>query len=292
MTIGRTNSGSGGGGISSNAALLVVYAPLGSIVTATKDGVTKTSRSGIALSDRPTVEIHLFSIGSSQFGTWAVTATRETDTNTTTISISAVERYELYIGYHVPLQTYQEVEYLQSSGATQLINTNFTAPDSIEIQFQYGQLYSGQNMRSIAGCRTSNAANKFSITHWNGNFSIAPPNSNGYSTPVDTNKHIVQNGAYFNNHTFFDGNDVKSYSAVTPPNLTLYLFQEHQDGYTNTGNSNCKIYYVKLWKNGTLGREMYPCYRLSDSVAGMYDKANDVFYTNSGSGTFVVGEDV
>ena len=34
---------------------------------------------------------------------------------------------------------------------------------------------------------------------------------------------------------------------------------------------------------------MYPCIRKSDGAPGMYDIVNDVFYTNSGTGTFTTG---
>jgi hypothetical protein len=38
--------------------------------------------------------------------------------------------------------------------------------------------------------------------------------------------------------------------------------------------------------------DFVPCYRIADSVIGMYDVVNDVFYTNNGSGTFSKGSDV
>ena len=44
--------------------------------------------------------------------------------------------------------------------------------------------------------------------------------------------------------------------------------------------------------NDVLVREFIPCYRKADSVAGLYDLANNTFYTNAGSGVFVVGPDV
>lgn len=38
--------------------------------------------------------------------------------------------------------------------------------------------------------------------------------------------------------------------------------------------------------------EFIPCYRKVDLVAGMYDRVNGVFYTNAGTGSFIVGPDV
>ena len=56
--------------------------------------------------------------------------------------------------------------------------------------------------------------------------------------------------------------------------------------------SKVRMYSAKAWFNGALIRELYPCYRKSDNVIGMYDIVNDVFYTNSGSGTFTKGGNV
>jgi hypothetical protein len=36
----------------------------------------------------------------------------------------------------------------------------------------------------------------------------------------------------------------------------------------------------KIWENNVLVRDFIPVYRKSDSVVGMYDSVNDVFYTN------------
>ena len=36
-------------------------------------------------------------------------------------------------------------------------------------------------------------------------------------------------------------------------------------------------------------RDLIPCYRKVDNVAGMYDLVNDVFYTNEGTGEFIIG---
>ena len=47
-----------------------------------------------------------------------------------------------------------------------------------------------------------------------------------------------------------------------------------------------KIYHFKCTENGVAVRDMYPAMRNLDGVLGMYDIANDVFYTNAGTGTF------
>lgn len=303
MTIGRTNSGSGGGGISSNAALLVVYAPLGSIVTATKDGITKTSKKDIALSDRPMVGLHLISIGSSQFGTWTVTATRDGDTNSKAVTVNAVRRYEIYIGYHVPLETYQEVEYLQASG-TQYLNNVYSMPSgwfSGETHFEidampisgtgvfFGNWYNSgnnyynsywlgcdQNNKMVVTCGyTGNSADNLIFDYTNNTRYLIEIDGN------DTNLSMKVNGVERKTRT------ISTYSTYPIP-----VFAQRNANSTLEKKMNGRVYGIRISKNGTDTLNLYPCYRLSDSVAGMYDKANDVFYTNAGTGTFTVGADV
>ena len=47
-----------------------------------------------------------------------------------------------------------------------------------------------------------------------------------------------------------------------------------------------QFHYVKIYDNWTLVRNFYACYRKSDNVIGLYDKVNDVFYTNQWSWSF------
>ena len=49
-----------------------------------------------------------------------------------------------------------------------------------------------------------------------------------------------------------------------------------------------KIYYGRLYDNGTLMRNLIPA-KNSSGVLGMYDLVENKFYTNAGTGTFVAG---
>ena len=57
-------------------------------------------------------------------------------------------------------------------------------------------------------------------------------------------------------------------------------------------NYLCKarLYSYKMYKNSILERNMVPCVRISDDVAGLYDTVYGVFYENNGSGEFIKGE--
>jgi hypothetical protein len=64
-------------------------------------------------------------------------------------------------------------------------------------------------------------------------------------------------------------------------------------GGTNTPARYCnaKLYYFKLFVNGTLVRDLVP-YKNSSKVVGMYDLVNKVFYTSPNGNAFVAGPEV
>lgn len=287
---GRTNSGAGGGGgISPKNALLVVYTPLGSSVIATNGTATKTSNTGITLSDRPTVEIHLFSISSSQYGTWTVTATRDTDSNVTTVIIDAPNEYDLSIGYHVPINLYQEVEYLYfPSGA--YINTGVSAnaeTDGIFAEEKVSET-SYLNDRHYFGADQSYGST-YHLTSYNNRYYWGGDNTekNGGSWTVGE-KVLEHNDKSRNYGVYVNGTRIGDGKAFQPDQS---IFIGRRGSAINFAGN---VYYFHLKGNtsGNYLRKMFPCYRLSDSVAGMYDNINGVFYTNAGSGTFIVGADV
>ena len=54
-----------------------------------------------------------------------------------------------------------------------------------------------------------------------------------------------------------------------------------------------QLEYLKIYDTkDKLIRNLIPCYRKLDGIIGMYDLVSDVFYTNSGNGTFVKGNDI
>jgi hypothetical protein len=75
------------------------------------------------------------------------------------------------------------------------------------------------------------------------------------------------------------------------PGVDLFMFGRNQNGTFNKG-VKLKLHYFRIYQNDTLIYDFVPCYRRSDSVAGMYNVVTDTFYTNAGSGTFIVGGDV
>lgn len=54
--------------------------------------------------------------------------------------------------------------------------------------------------------------------------------------------------------------------------------------------AQAKLYYLKMWKDGTLVRDFVPAVNRTSASAGMYDMVNRKFHPNLGSGEFLKGE--
>lgn len=76
----------------------------------------------------------------------------------------------------------------------------------------------------------------------------------------------------------------------------LYLFAQNYNGsvrFNSTAGQARQVGRFSYYdKNNNLFCDLYPCYRKSDGVIGMYDKVRSLFLTNVGTGSFTKGADV
>ena len=87
-----------------------------------------------------------------------------------------------------------------------------------------------------------------------------------------------------NGEIIYTGTNTSSINS----NLNMYLFAVNVRGTANCFNK-IRLYYCKIYYNGTLVRDFVP-YRNSSGAVGMYDLVNNVFYANVGTGTFTAIE--
>jgi hypothetical protein len=84
-----------------------------------------------------------------------------------------------------------------------------------------------------------------------------------------------------------------SIHKIIETTLEIPLFTRNPNGGNLTLEVfNGKIYCCKFYKDYKIIRDFVPCYRTTDRVAGMYDLVSGVFYTNAGTGEFIVGAEV
>ena len=193
--------------------------------------------------------------------------------------------------------TYQEVEYIESSG-TQYINTGYKPTT--------------ENMVVECKFKLPNAINSLSLFGSNASsypYFLTPYHSDGYGDKVfkhwvGTNggliaialneinnvKYTINNGTLTCN---YNGSQTSgSYPGSIQSGYNIYIFGKNNAGSSAERSNGYTLYSFKLYDNNTLVRDFVPCYRKSDNVIGLFDLVNKVFYTNAGSGTFTKGNDV
>lgn len=285
----------GGGGLSASDAVLIVRAPAGATVTATKSGTTITGI-GYVMDGRSTVADYVLPIPQATFdaNAWTITATKGTDSWTGTITINAALVYYVDAVIHVPLSLYQEVEYLQTTGTQYIALTDDVLASGYAATLKYkATTFATQNPALHHGTTNSNArrgnigTSASGYAGWYNNSeqaALIPKTDDGIVTGTVSN---IGTGVKVDLAT---ESNTATYTWSFTPNLTGGSFI-CRNGYSTYQYGKYYIYFYGFDNGLTPVRRMYPCYRLSDNVAGMYDKLTDTFFTNSGSGTFTVGPD-
>lgn len=180
---------------------------------------------------------------------------------------------------------YQQVEYIQSSGA-QIINvdSNFLVdtPISLECSDASGSALIGYSAGQ--GCWFGNS---------NGNYNVG----GSLSLDISSATHVTASLEYrigasdkINLYGEVNGTSKTAAATITQAGLVrgLTLFGAQSNSTTTYYYASAKVYRVTI---GSV-HDLVPCYRKADSVIGMYDIITDTFFTNSGSGAFTKGADV
>ena len=174
---------------------------------------------------------------------------------------------------------YQQIEYLQSSG-TQYINTNYIC--SVNPLIKTRMKIDSQSDRDIFGF-INNVYPSFIVdcgsTRWYNRFGLT-----GYSVVIYEHGFTAHDWEF--GQTFkADGDIIQTYSTDIDWSLNkqhMYLFS----GRNISGGMT--IYDCKLYDGGSLVRNFIPCIRKSDNKPGMYDTVSKTFYTNAGTGEFII----
>lgn len=181
---------------------------------------------------------------------------------------------------------YTQVKYLESTG-TQYINTGLKASNNAGIDIEYSQL--APNSAGIFGCRGGSG------TFWLSQQSAGNLYAfefSGNSGRITFNDGVAYNTGYHNiivrqNKIIYDGVQKATYINSANSSLDIYLFRTNENGSPYSGACSGRLKYCKLYNGTTLMRDLVPCIRNSDNKPGMYDKVNNVFYTNQGTGEFI-----
>lgn len=293
MTIGRTNSGSGGI-LSANAAVLQVSALVGSTVTISSGGSAKTqdaSKAHILVEDG-TRAIYIFSVPASMFGTCTVTVTRGNYTQTRTILISSPELYSMTVTVNIA-DEYQEVEYIRGTGAA-YAKLDFTTPEKCGFELDallnnrtdYQNLFGG----SVYGQGSQLQYFEVHDRHY------VPKDGTSVTYPsVFTVRHkyyYKYNGSSYN---YGYDNVLTGTSSIEPiqnAQIGILTYVDPNGTPRSANIATASIYGMKYFSGLDEYANLIPCYRKSDSVSGLFETHRGTFYRSYTSTNFIVGADV
>lgn len=264
-------------------AFIAVTYPAGLICTCSYGTTTLTARdtSGKAL----------FSVPSA--GTWTVQcydgADYDSSNNKKSVTVEITsEGQSISITLNVLPEIYQEVEYIQTTG-TQYIDTGIKPINrTYQVSTKIGVTTTEQD-KCVFG---TNGAAYYQLTPYANKWYYGTNGTEGnagiYKATVG-DEYIIE----FNNSLYgivINGDLIVSDLSFFNGNNSIKISSRND----NSRLGKFKYYYFRIINNQTkdILMDLIPCYRRSDSVAGMYDFVSGGFFINSGTGTFLVGGDI
>lgn len=180
------------------------------------------------------------------------------------------------------------VGWIESSG-TQWFDTLFKASSEnvrIVLDFEYTAAHS---QKSLFGSQDGNS--NFSVIAYDqpAFYVGTSPNLLALSTALNT-RYVLDchaaNGTF--SVTFNGATRTASYAGSISKTYSTYLLANNFTG-SATQMVSVKLYSCQIYDNGTLVRDFWPCYD-PDGVACLYDKVEEKYYYNAGTGEFVAGK--
>lgn len=183
--------------------------------------------------------------------------------------------------------TGMQLDYIQSTG-TQYFDTGIVPDASTEIEMKYSVqsiLDYGSHMLSTKGFyfpfpRKYTGVYNFLASRMGNelNIDLAPSTDTIYTIKAFPSSKVVINGT--ERGTVEAGNSVVTGSLY----MNTYGGTPGDSMYT----APAKIYYCKIWQNGTLVRNFIP-YKSASGEVGMLDLVENKVYTSMGTGQFAAG---
>lgn len=193
---------------------------------------------------------------------------------------------------------YQELEYIQSTG-TQYIDTGVNADYKLSLKFnaQVTDISSKMDMGAIYHLSDNNYIRHHfntendGLRYWyDGNY---------YSDLIYTSSASILKKKYDYTIDIYNNQLSSSYGksfTISRENfdcqISYWLFKRNSNNVALQTNMKMKLYSCQMYYEDTLIRNFIPCYRKSDNEIGLYDLVNNQFYTNAGTGVFLMGTEV
>lgn len=182
---------------------------------------------------------------------------------------------------------YVQLDYVESTGS-QYVDTDFKPNQSTRVLMDVDVLSMGSSDRYLFGARVAylNAAMYIASTSGNNSWHVGYADNMQPISDQCTGRHTID---YNQNSVAIDEVSHSFTVGTYAPNYNMLLFACSQAG-TAIANMYAimRLYFCKLYDNGTLVRNYIPCKNPSGTV-GLYDTVNNNFVSSGTSIDLVAG---
>ena len=189
---------------------------------------------------------------------------------------------------------YTELEYIESTG-TQYVDTGVSVPEGCRIKCKMAFTSLSSTLSVVFG--SHDAASPYYrnfLAATSSTWELGAYGTADFGSPtVNTEYEIDANTKSGEIACTINGTAYSINQSIAPSAqrsaLSVYLFALHYaDGLFP---AKMKAWWYKVYVGGTLVRDFIPC-KNPAGVVGLYDLVGGEFYGNSGTGTFIAGEEV
>lgn len=189
---------------------------------------------------------------------------------------------------------YKELDYIETDGAS-YIDTLYVPSQNIRVNLKLKTpasiptasttlFYSGSGSSFYGfALSSSTISGKYKVFFRSGVF-----NGEYLDTLTDYEIDFNKSNFYLNNELLYEFDSTITFTC--PYTLPIFCQYYASTKAINFAPNGTRVYFAKIYDDGELVRDLIPCIRVSDNEVGFYDKVNDVFYENLGTGSFTYGK--
>lgn len=179
---------------------------------------------------------------------------------------------------------YTPVKYLESTG-TQYIDTGIKVSSSLTINSEFYIKVLDSDVKALFGARNNDYSKSFAF--WLINTNIRADYGNQLNTYTFSNSKVGEAQIIFNKNEVNYNNEKHIFNnEIYNSDYTVAIFTCNNAGIFDDRRSSVKLYFFKVYDNDILVRDYIPVLDSSNRPC-LYDKVEDKFYYNEGSGEFL-----
>ena len=162
---------------------------------------------------------------------------------------------------------------------------DYYANQNTKVEMKFTHNNNAEWPSNLFASRTSNTSNMFSFLPYEGGSkktrsSFGTQNIDFTLVPANTDHIVIKDGKY----TYIDGELKATHTEQTFTSTNpMYILWQPSSSSTKL---EARIYYIKIWDNGTLIHDLIPALNDETEIAGLYDLITKEFITSATSTEF------